>query len=112
MIRDLVIMDGKNLKDWTSFYQEFTKAFGFPAFYGQNMDAWIDCMSSLSDPEDRLSTIHCAMGRVVTLQIEHAAELKANHRDIYEALVECAAFVNWRLIEVGEPPVLALSFNA
>lgn len=69
-------------------------------------------MSSLSDPEDGMTSVHCAKGQVVVLQIEHAAELKANQRNLYDTLVECAAFVNWRLIEVGEPPVLALSFNA
>ena len=112
MIHNLVVVDGRKLKDWDSFHQEFAKVFGFPEFYGKNLDAWIDCMSSLSDPEDGMSLVHCAKGQVVILQVEYAAELKANHRDIYEALVECAAFVNWRLIGVGEPPVLALSFNA
>ncbi|WP_417762711.1 barstar family protein [Shewanella sp.] len=112
MIHNLVIVDGRKLKDWNSFHREFSRVFGFPEFYGKNMNAWIDCMSSLSDPEDGMSTVTCAKGQMVILQVEHAAELKANHRDLYEALVDCSAFVNWRLIEVGEPPVLALSFNA
>ena len=111
MIQNLVVINGKKLGEWDSFHQEFSKAFGFPDFYGKNMNAWIDCMSSLSDPEEGMSTVHCAKGQVVTLRVDHAAELKANHPEQYAALVECAAFVNWRLIEVGEPPVLALSFN-
>ncbi|TWT63611.1 barstar family protein [Rubinisphaera italica] len=111
MKRNLVVIDGRRLEDWDSFHGVFANAFGFPDFYGCNMNAWIDCMSSLSDPEEGMSTIHCEKGQVVTIQVEHASELKANHPVQYEALIEGAAFVNWRLIEQGEPPVLALSFN-
>lgn len=112
MIQNLVVIDGKNLKGWDAFHEEFAKVFGFPGFYGKNMNAWIDCMSSLASPEDGMTSVHCAKGQMVILQIEHAAELKAHHPDIFEAIVECSAFVNWRLIEAGEPPVLALSFNS
>ncbi len=58
MIHNLVVVDGRMLKDWDSFHQEFARVFGFPEFYGNNMDAWIDCMSWLSDPEDGMSIVH------------------------------------------------------
>jgi RNAse (barnase) inhibitor barstar len=29
-----------------SFHEAFASALGFPSWYGRNMDAWIDCMSS------------------------------------------------------------------
>jgi len=31
--------------------------------------------------------------------------------EMFDSLNECAAFVNWRRIEVGEPAFLALSFS-
>ena len=31
--------------------------------------------------------------------------------EIYEALIDSAAFVNWRRIELGDPPILALSYR-
>ena len=98
--------------DWTSFHAECQRAFGFPAFYGRNMDAWIDCMTSLDAPSDGLSQIHCAPGQVVTLQLESAAEFKVRCPEQYSALVECSAFVNFRRLEIGGAAVLALSFNA
>jgi len=32
-------------------------------------------------------------------------------QDIYEALFDCAAFVNWRRVEAGQPAILLLSFH-
>jgi len=29
----------------------------------------------------------------------------------YSAVIECAAFVNWRRLEMGDPSVLALNFH-
>ncbi|QRY46897.1 barstar family protein [Mycolicibacterium boenickei] len=33
------------------------KAFGFPAFYGENFAALVDCWSSLRYPDDGMSTV-------------------------------------------------------
>ena len=100
----------RNIWDWKSFHAEFARVFGFPDFYGQNMDAWIDCMTSLDEPEDGLTTIHVEKGRCLTIEIEDAEHLRAACREQYDALLECAAFVNWRRIERGAPAVLGLSF--
>lgn len=90
---------------------EFKRVFGFPDFYGRTMDGWIDCMSSLADPEDGMTNIHCEKGNLLTLELHEARDLKERCPEIFEAITECAAFVNWRLIEAGEQPVLALSYN-
>jgi hypothetical protein len=49
---------------------------------------------------------------VLVLCISEVGGFRKRCPEIYDALVECAAFVNWRRIEKGEPAVLALSFNA
>lgn len=105
-------IDGNTIKDWASFHNQFAQVLGFPGFYGRNMDAWNDCMTSLDAPEDELSSVHVAPGDVLVLCISEAADLKKRCPDIYDALVECSAFVNWRRIEKGAPAVLALSFFA
>jgi RNAse (barnase) inhibitor barstar len=46
----LVRIDGTRLQSWDAFHSAFASAFGFPDFYGRNMDAWIDCMTSLDSP--------------------------------------------------------------
>jgi RNAse (barnase) inhibitor barstar len=92
------------------FHSVFAKKLGFPDFYGRNMDAWIDCMTSLDAPEDGLSGVHVQDGMVLTLQISNYKTLKEKARDVCDALIECSAFVNWRRIERGRSSVVALSF--
>jgi RNAse (barnase) inhibitor barstar len=41
-----VRIDGKRIIDWKSLHRVFAGAFGFPNYYGNNMNAWIDCMTS------------------------------------------------------------------
>ena len=45
MIRNVVLIDGGRIVDWSSFHAVFAEGMGFPEFYGRNMDAWIDCMT-------------------------------------------------------------------
>lgn len=76
------------------------------------MDAWIDCMSDLDDPGSGMTTVHVDSGQALPLVIEHAQDFKTRCPDLFSALVECAAFVNWQRIEAGQAPVLALAFHA
>jgi RNAse (barnase) inhibitor barstar len=94
----LVRIDGTQLCDWDSFHTVFATTFGFPGFYGRNMDAWIDCMTS----------VHGSASDPVVLQVDNA---DAVPKEIFDALVECAAFVNWRRLETGKPAILMLSFQ-
>jgi RNAse (barnase) inhibitor barstar len=107
----VVSVDCARIRDWPSFHDEFAAAFGFPDFYGRNMNAWIDCMSSLDKPEDGMTRIHAPIGGVLTLRLENIASFREQHPELYAAIVDCAAFVNWRRLEVGEPAVLCMSFK-
>jgi len=111
MIAELVSIDCAKICDWDSFHDEFAKVFGFPDFYGRNMAAWVDCMTSLDEPDHGMTRIHAAKDNVLTMQLENVAPFREQHPDLYAAIIECAAFVNWRRIEVGEPAVLAISFR-
>ena len=102
-----VNIDGSQLSDWAAFHDVFAELLGFPDFYGRNMDAWIDCMTSLASPDDGLTSVHGSSTDPVVLHIQNASSVPS---DLLDALSECAAFVNWRRIEVGEPAILALSF--
>ena len=104
-------LDASAIQDWDSFHDSLQKAFGFPDFYGRNMNAWIDCMSDLDDPGAGMTTVHAPPGGVVVLQIDRAADLGRRCPELYLAILDRAAFVNWRRIEHGEPPVLALAFD-
>ena len=105
-------IDGDRIVDWPSFHSVFAEAFGFPAFYGKNMDAWIDCLTCLDEPDAGMTRVHVKVGAVLSLIIENAGKLKERCPEQFEAFVECAGFVNWRRIETGDQPVLAVSFYA
>jgi RNAse (barnase) inhibitor barstar len=110
MTNSRVSLDCQAIRDWPSFHGEFARVFGFPDFYGQNMNAWIDCMTSLDAPDDGMSVIHCEPGSVLTLELKNVQQFAERCPEQYKALIECAAFVNWRRIETGGSSVLALSF--
>lgn len=93
MIGIVISIDCAEIRDWNSFHDRFATAFGFPHFYGRNMDAWIDCMTSLDKPDDGMTSIHAAQGNVVTLQLENVGQLREQYLDLYTAIIECAAFV-------------------
>jgi hypothetical protein len=84
--------------------------FGFPQFYGKNMDAWIDCMSSLDSPEDGLTTVHCNKGDFFVIELINAIDFKKRCPEQFDAFIDCSAFVNYRNIEIGMNPLLMLSF--
>ncbi len=106
-----VSIDCNNIMDWGSFHDEFARVFGFPDFYGRNMNAWIDCMTYLDDAEAGMSAVTCLLGSVVTLELENVKGFKDRCPEQYAAIVECSAFVNWRRLEVGETVLIALSFR-
>jgi RNAse (barnase) inhibitor barstar len=107
-----VEIDCGEITDWRSFHDAFRSAFGFPDWYGRNMDAWIDCMTCLDDRTSRLSKLTVEAGSAVVMTLRNADRLKEKNRTIYDALIECSASVNWRRMELGEEPILMLSFHA
>ncbi|MDO8617869.1 MAG: barstar family protein [Candidatus Uhrbacteria bacterium] len=105
-----VKIDTNNIHDWNSFHDEFQNKFGFPDFYGRNMDAWNDYMTHLDDPEDQLSQITIQKGDIVVLELHDVKTFKTRCPEQYNALIDCAAFVNWRRVEKNKEPILTFSF--
>ncbi|WP_298899645.1 barstar family protein [uncultured Psychroserpens sp.] len=89
-------INGRKLKDWKSFHSEFKSELKFPDYYGENMDAWIDCVDELTD-------------KPTLLKIENEKHLKENAPHLLNAILECGAFVNYRKIEIGENPNLLIA---
>ncbi|MCI0334229.1 MAG: barstar family protein [Planctomycetes bacterium] len=102
----IVRIDARRIRDWDTFHDVFYHEFGFPGWYGRNLDAWIDCMSYLDDPESGM-IVHGTASDPVVLHIDHIDSLRS---ELYAALIECAAFVNWRRTDVGDAAILCLSF--
>ena len=105
-----VKIDCNKIHDWESFHDVFAENFGFPGFYGRNMNAWIDCMSYLDDPESGMTKVTCLTGDYIILALDNVRDFHKDTPDVYEAIIECAAFVNWRRLEANKLPLLMLSF--
>lgn len=103
----IVKIDCSTIRDWKTFHHAFATAFGFPAFYGGNMNAWIDCMTSI---DSDFSQVSCEVGGSVTLSLGSITSFRQRCREIHDALIECVAFVNYRRMEQGEEPILFLSY--
>ncbi|TQI71115.1 barstar (barnase inhibitor) [Gramella sp. Hel_I_59] len=83
-------VDANNIVDWKSFHKEFRNELKFPDYYGENMDAWIDCIDDISEKSD------------VVIRIKNSRNLKNKNPEILKSLIECSQFVNTRKIDQGE----------
>jgi len=107
----LIRIDANRIVDWSSFHAMFSEVFGFPDFYGANMNAWIDCLSYLDDPDSGMTKIHIEPGETLTVIIENSRAFKERCPEQFSALVECAAFVNYRCAEKDQSALMALAFS-
>ncbi len=109
-ITKIVKLDGRRIAE--SFHEYFAEQFGFPDFYGHNMDAWIDCITYLDEPTAGMSTkIFVQPGESIVFHIDYVKALKTSNREEYDELIEGVAFVNFRRIEHNRgTPLIYLSF--
>lgn len=77
VIMKTVHVDASQITDWTSFYGAFAKAFGFPDFFGRNMDAWIDCMTNL---DEEFNAVQVEPGELVCISLEGAQTSRSSAR--------------------------------
>jgi hypothetical protein len=104
-----VRVDTSRIVDWATFHEEFARLFGFFEGYGRNMDAWIDCMSSIG--EVGLTTFEAQDGEPILLEVTDPEGFRQRCPAQFEALVDCSAFVNKRCVDRGGP-ILCLVFVA
>ena len=105
----IVRLNTEQITDWASFHLVCKEAFGFPEFYGANMDAWIDCMSYLTE-EDGMTGFKLSKNEFLHLEITNTEDFNSRLPEIFDALAECSAFVNNRYIEAKESTRIVLIF--
>ena len=101
-------IDLREIRDWESFHDVFARELGFPTLYGRNMNAWVDC---LTHGDDSMTAFKFSPEDPMTLQLLDCRAFRQRCPDIYQALIDSAAFVNWRRIEQGDRAILALSYH-
>jgi hypothetical protein len=107
----IVRIDARRLTDAAALHAVMSETFGFPATYGKNLDALVDCLTGLDDPRGGMSRVQVFPGQVALLVLEHADGKGKGPAAQVKALVDVVAFVNWRRMEKGQPPVLALAYE-
>ncbi len=102
-----VVLDGRELLTPAGFHQAFRAALGFPDFYGNNMDAWIDCMSGLREG-DGMTRITLEATEQLEIIVKNAGILRKSAPAMLESLQQCVAEVNLRCQESGQANMLLL----
>ncbi len=103
-----VQVDGFAITDKVSFHRVFAAVMGFPEFYGNNMDAWIDCMEDLRTPENGMTRF--ALGHASLLEIEllNCEAFREAAGELFGSLLDCIACVNANEVERGRIASIAL----
>ena len=105
-----VRLDGAAIHDWPSFHAQCKEAFGFPDFYGNNLDAWVDCLSYLRD-DDGMTRFQLGPDEVLEIEIANADQLQRQAPDLLEELAFVVEGVNERYEDYGEKPALTLKLG-
>ena len=100
-------LNGAAILDWDTFHSQCQQAFGFPATYGNTMDAWVDCLSYLRD-EDGMTRFRLKPNEVLEIVVKDAATMRERAPDLLEEMTFCVAGINERYEDYGEKPALAL----
>lgn len=100
-------LNGASILDEATFHAECKKVFGFPDYYGNTMDAWVDCLSYLRD-EDGMTKFRLKPNEVLEIVVKDAAALRERAPDLLEEVTFCIAGINERYEDYGEKPALAL----
>lgn len=90
-------IDGSALTDWKAFHKTFKETLNFPPYYGDNMDAWIECMAEIKES--------------LLISITDSETLKENAEEIYFTILECTALVNSIKLDEGDESVIAVSLD-
>jgi len=106
----IVRLDTRRIVDKSSFHATFADLMGFPDFYGANMDAWIDCMSSFRDGEANITQVHLGSDERLLIEVTDTEGFRARLPDVFNDLVKCTASVNRRYVDMGGTPAIGLVF--
>lgn len=96
-----VTIDFSRIRDRDSFHSEFFDAMGFPELYGRNMDAWIDCMSCIDDPNAGMGAVTVQSGESLDLVLVGTEAGLSACPEVFREFLECVALVNRRFSESG-----------
>lgn len=96
-------IDGSKINNFDSFHAVFKNVMGFPEFYGNNMNAWIDCMADIHE-DTKMSKYFLRNDESLIINIRNTEQFIKNCSDVVETFIECTAFINEKRLK-GKAPV-------
>ena len=102
-----VDVDASKITDFYTFHEVFKDTLGFIDGYGNNMNAWIDCMRDIHE-DTGMSNILLPESEPLTLKINSSSTVKKACPEVLEALASCTGHVNVHLYERNLAPIYLL----
>jgi RNAse (barnase) inhibitor barstar len=104
MIQKVVNIDLTSFQDMKEVHIFLQDKFGFPDFYGKNVNALIDCWTSLRFPEDEMCNLTINSEEILILRIKGFSSAS---QSITEQLITAIETVNQRYFAENLPnPIL------
>jgi Barstar (barnase inhibitor) len=102
-----VTLDTARIHGWHDFHRISAETFGFPDFYGRNMNAWIDCLTYIREG-DGMSSFVLGDTEQLFVRLPDYEVFAGRVPEIAAELLLCVSFVNQRSLESNEKPALVL----
>lgn len=102
-------IDCRGIRDWASFHDTLARALRLPDYYGRNINALIDVLTS---PETELGVISAEADDSIVLELGGAGTFRESAPEAWAALVDAVAAVNLRRLEAGEPATVMLAYSS
>jgi RNAse (barnase) inhibitor barstar len=84
-------------KSEDAFHESFAEIMGFPAFYGHNWDAWIDCMSYIGDHSAGMTKVNLDVNEQLEFNaVEYKFSEELDKSEVFRNFIICTGFVNSR----------------
>jgi len=101
-----VIIDFTKITDLETFHAAFNETMGFPHFDGHNLDAWIDCMSSIDDVDAGRSSVTISPDESLEMIIIGTESALKNCPKVFNAFLEGTASVNQSFLKKRSKTIL------
>jgi RNAse (barnase) inhibitor barstar len=93
-----IIIEGEAFLFKERLHDEFASKLGFPKWYGRNLDALLDCLSSIDDPSSNLcANWETRPDQSMVLQVRGVA--LALNAELFRAFIQIVSDANCRLRE-------------
>ncbi len=97
-----------DIYDWQDFHIASFKAFGFAGYYDNNMDAWVEGVASIIDPDGEMTGLQLPHDEVLTIEVTGTEQIIQNCPEVLLGFVEGTAAVNQRFADEGIEARIAL----